>query len=76
VRAEDLIITRLQVTDRDGSEITISLDDVDLTPTFQASDFRFTPPEGVEIVDLRSSSAARAHRHPLLVSPHTTFPRR
>lgn len=55
VRAEDLVITRLQVTDRDGSEITISLDDVDLTPTFQANDFRFTPPEGVEVVDLRSS---------------------
>ena len=55
VRTEDLVITRLQVTDRDGSEITISLDNVDLTPALRARDFRFTPPEGVEVIDLRSS---------------------
>lgn len=55
VRRDDRIVTRLQVTDRDGSEITIFLDDIDLTPHLRASDFRFTPPDGVEVVDLRSS---------------------
>jgi outer membrane lipoprotein carrier protein len=55
VRPNDPIVTRLRVTDRDGSEITISLEDIDLNPGLRASDFTFTPPEYADVVDLRSS---------------------
>ncbi len=55
VRANDPIVTRLQVTDREGSVITISLDDIDLNPGLRASDFTFTPPDYADVVDLRSS---------------------
>jgi outer membrane lipoprotein carrier protein len=52
---EDNVVTRLRVTDAAGTTYTISLDRIALDPGLAPSTFRFTPPDGVEVVDLRSS---------------------
>jgi outer membrane lipoprotein carrier protein len=52
---EDDVVTRLRVTDAAGTTYTISLDRIALNPGLGPSTFRFTPPDGVEVVDLRSS---------------------
>ena len=54
VRAGDPIVTRLQVTDRNGSTITIDLRDIELNPSLSDSVFQFEPPADVEVIDLRS----------------------
>jgi outer membrane lipoprotein carrier protein len=54
VRRTDRVITRLQVTDRNGSTITIDLDDVRLDPALPDDRFHFEPPSGIDVVDLRS----------------------
>jgi len=54
VRTGDRIVTRLQVTDRNGSTITINLQDIQLNPSLSDSVFQFDPPANVEVVDLRA----------------------
>lgn len=54
VRASDLLITRLRLTDPGGSIITIDLDDLRVNPSFEPDAFTYTPPDTVEVIDLRS----------------------
>lgn len=55
VRESDRIVTRMQATDRNGSTIDLRLRDLSLNPdTLRGSTpFAFSPPEGVEVIDLR-----------------------
>ena len=55
VRERDALITRLRVVDTNDATIQIAFDDLEVNPPVQASDFTFTPPPGVDVVDLRSS---------------------
>ena len=55
VRERDALITRLRVVDANDATIKIAFDDLEVNPAVQASDFTFTPPPGVDVVDLRSS---------------------
>jgi len=55
VREEDRIVTRLQATDRSGSTFDLRLRDITLEPSLADDTFVFSPPSGVEVVDLRSS---------------------
>lgn len=54
VRARDDIITRLQVVDVNGTTMVFDLTNIELNPSLDADVFRFDPPEGTEIIDLRS----------------------
>ena len=54
VRREDHQITRLEVVDANETVITINLTSVVLDPAIPEDAFSFEPPEGSEIVDLRS----------------------
>ena len=53
VRASDLVPIRLEATAAGGGQITLALRDVEVNPAVPASAFRFTPPAGAEVVDLR-----------------------
>ena len=55
VRSRDTMITRLRLEDPSASMIRISFDDIVKNPSVDASDFRFEPPSGIEVIDLRSS---------------------
>lgn len=55
MRRADRIVTRVRVTDRDGSTLTITLDDIRLNPPLPPRLFAFDPPPSAEVVDLRSS---------------------
>lgn len=55
VRRSDTLVTRLRVADRSGATITIDLQDLVANPQMDAETFRFDPPDGVDVVDLRSS---------------------
>lgn len=54
LRTRDDIITRLQVVDVNGTTMEFTLTDIELNPTLDASEFQFTPPNGAEVIDLRS----------------------
>lgn len=54
VRSADALIQRMRVHDRNGSVITVDLENIDLNPTFSAETFAFSPPKSAEVVDLRS----------------------
>lgn len=54
VRSTDALPTRVRVTDGNGTQLTFDLRDVEVNPALSAEVFRFTPPSGVEVVDLRS----------------------
>jgi len=53
VRRSDRIVTRMRATDRNGSTLDLRLRDIDTEPSLQDSSFTFSPPAGVEVVDLR-----------------------
>jgi outer membrane lipoprotein-sorting protein len=53
VRASDLVPVRLEATAAGGGQITLALRDVEINPSVGAGTFRFTPPAGAEVVDLR-----------------------
>lgn len=53
VRRADRVVTRMQATDRNGSTLDLRLDDIVVNPSLQDSSFTFSPPSGVEVVDLR-----------------------
>lgn len=54
VRRSDRLATRLRATDRSGSTLALDLRDIAVDPSFSGSPFRFSPPDGIEVVDLRS----------------------
>jgi outer membrane lipoprotein carrier protein len=57
VRRSDRVVTRMQATDRDGSTIDLRLRDLTVNPAvLRESPFRFSPPEHVEVIDLRSGA--------------------
>jgi outer membrane lipoprotein carrier protein len=57
VRRADRIVTRLRATDRNGSTLDLRLYEIDLGPDFADTPFTFSPPDGVEIVDLRADAS-------------------
>jgi len=58
VRRSDRLVTRMQATDRDGSTIDLRMRDLTVNPDRLRAEtpFRFSPPENVEVIDLRSDS--------------------
>jgi chaperone LolA len=58
VNPASLIIERLQVTDPNGNRIAIRLNDVQVNPGLPDDTFRFSAPDGTEVVDLRTSASA------------------
>jgi len=56
VRRSDQLVTRMQATDRDGSTIDLRMRDLTVNPDRLRTEtpFRFSPPENVEVIDLRS----------------------
>lgn len=54
VRNSDTIITRVEVLDVNDTTMVFALKNIQLNPTIDATTFTFTPPAGVEVVDLRS----------------------
>lgn len=57
VRDRDLVVTRLQTTDRNGSTLDLRLRDIEVNPTLSDEHFVFAPPEGIDVVDLRSGAS-------------------
>lgn len=55
VRRSDRVVTRMHATDRNGSTIDLRLRDLSLNPEALRgpTPFSFSPPEGVEVIDLR-----------------------
>lgn len=53
VRSSDAIPTRVRVRDTNGGTLAFELSNVRLNPSLGADTFRFTPPRGTEVVDLR-----------------------
>ena len=53
VRASDLVPVRLEATAAGGGQITLALREVEINPAVPDATFRFTPPAGAEVVDLR-----------------------
>lgn len=57
VRRSDEIVTRLRATDRNGSTLDLRLHEITVDPDLAGRPFRFTAPEGVEVVDLRRNAS-------------------
>ena len=54
MRDRDDVITKLTVLDVNETRMVFTLDNIELNPSLDADTFSFTPPDGVEIIDLRS----------------------
>ena len=54
MREQDDLATRLEVLDVNGTKMAFRLDNIELNPPVDNEMFTFTPPEGTEVVDLRS----------------------
>ena len=54
MRHRDDVITKLTVLDVNETRMVFTLDNIELNPSLDADTFSFTPPDGVEIIDLRS----------------------
>ena len=54
MREQDDLATRLEVLDVNGTKMAFRLDNIELNPPVDDEMFTFTPPEGTEVVDLRS----------------------
>ena len=54
VRESDNVITRLRVVDVNGTTMIFNLENIQLNPSLQKDIFSFTPPDGTEVIDLRS----------------------
>ncbi len=50
----DSLITRLEVVDMNEVKMVFQLNDITLNPPLGADTFTFSPPEGAEVVDLRT----------------------
>jgi outer membrane lipoprotein carrier protein len=55
VRASDRVVTRMRATDRNGSTLDLRLQDLVVNPPLKKEPFTFSPPEGIEVIDLRRS---------------------
>lgn len=53
IHEESQMVRRIDVVDVNETEITFELDDVELNPTVDEDVFVFSPPEDVEVIDLR-----------------------
>ena len=53
VRSSDAVVARAEVLDVNDAQITFDLKNVRFDPSVDASTFRFEPPQGAEVVDLR-----------------------
>ncbi len=54
MRDADAVVTRLELSDINGTQMRYELRNVQFNPTLSAAQFRFTPPRGAEVVDLRN----------------------
>lgn len=54
MRDRDDLITELKVVDVNGTTMRFNLENIQLNPSLQEDVFTFTPPQGTEVVDLRS----------------------
>ncbi len=54
LRDRDDIITKLSMLDVNETRMVFTLDNIELNPALDTNTFQFTPPDGVEIIDLRS----------------------
>ncbi len=54
MRDRDDLITELKVVDVNGTTMRFNLENIQLNPALQEDVFTFTPPQGTEVVDLRS----------------------
>jgi len=54
MRDRDEIITQMTLLDVNDTRMVFTLDNIEINPALDEDTFRFTPPEGVEIIDLRS----------------------
>ena len=54
MRDRDDIITKLTVLDVNETRMVFTLDNIELNPVLDTDPFLFTPPDGVEVIDLRS----------------------
>ena len=54
MRDSDNIITRLNVLDVNDASLDFNLDGIELNPAIEGDPFSFIPPDGAEIIDLRS----------------------
>lgn len=54
VRSTDALPTRVVLADGNGTTVTFELRDVEVNPRLSDDLFRFAPPAGAEVVDLRS----------------------
>lgn len=57
VRQSDRIVTRLRATDRNGATLDLRLHGIVVNPTFEGTPFTFSPPEDIEVVDLRADAS-------------------
>jgi len=55
VRRSDRVVTRMRATDRNGSTLDLRLKNLVVNPELRDDPFTFSPPEGLEIIDLRRS---------------------
>lgn len=54
MRDRDNLVTQLKVADADDTEMIFELEDIEFNPSVSADTFTFSPPDGTEVVDLRS----------------------
>lgn len=54
MRDRDDIVTRLRVTDVNGTTMDFTLTNIQLNPTLGNGTFNFSPPKTAEVIDLRS----------------------
>ncbi len=55
IRQSDRVVTRMRATDRNGSTLDLRLQDIVVNPTLTNDPFTFSPPEDMEVIDLRRS---------------------
>jgi len=55
VRQSDRVVTRMRATDRNGSTLDLRLNDLVVNPALENTPFTFSPPESMEVIDLRRS---------------------
>lgn len=54
MRGDDSIISRLEVVDQNETTMRFDLKNVSFDPAFDSNTFTFNPPQGAEVIDLRS----------------------
>ena len=54
MRSDDAIISRIKVVDQNETTMRFDLDNVTFDPDLKADAFTFSPPQGAEVIDLRS----------------------